>query len=70
MILRIEQNHYTATQAKAFAGSVHAADFRVEKGAKLAKPQRGLPTWATAAELRLMADLCNSVAATLDSWTS
>lgn len=70
MILRIEPNARNVTKATAWAGQVHAADLHRERDAKRAKLQRMLPPLATAAELRLMADLCNSVADSLDSWTS
>lgn len=70
MILRIEPNARNVTKATAWAGQVHAADLHRERDAKRAKLQRMLPPLATAAELRLMADLCCSVADSLDSWTS
>lgn len=70
MILRIESNARNATKATAWAGQVHAADLHRERDTCRAKLQRMLPPLATAAELRLMADLCNATAAALDSWTS
>jgi len=70
MILRIEPNARNSTKATAWAGSVHVADLHRERDTCRAKLQRMLPPLATSAELRLMADLCRSVADSLDSWTS
>lgn len=70
MSLRVEPNARNSAKGTAWSGPVHIADLHRERDAKRAKLQRGLPPLATADELRAMADMCNAVAALLDSWTS
>lgn len=68
MMLEIRPNAHQTSKATAWMGAVHAADLHRERDQRRAKLHRMLPPLATADELRIMADLCLSVAATLEAW--